>query len=218
MLSICLKTANLERKKYLGNYWNIAKQTATQMRNIWIFSLFQLLLLSLSTKILWLTTIEKLCIIYIYGIHHWRIIWSSYRDLAWVGFEPTTTEFRSDVLTGSEIRQWAQLALRANLVQLLQFHRLLHLVIPFLSLACYQTINIPFCQKLREMWTDFRCIIHGPVIPKQCMMALNVGLHCSIKFAKIEQARNITWIQLLWDKNKWLNKCSFKDSVFKNDN
>ena len=130
----------------------------------------------------------------------------------------TITEFRSDALTDWAIGRWAQLALRANLVQLLQFHRLLHLVIPFLSLACYQTINIPFCQKLREMWTDFHCIIHGPVIPKQCMIALNVGLHCSIKFAKIEQARNITWIQLLWDKNKWLNKCSFKDSVFKNDN
>ena len=68
------------------------------------------------------------------------------------------------------------------------------------------------------MLPDFHCIIHGPVIPKQCMIALNVGLHCSIKFAKIEQARNITWIQLQWDKNKWLNKCSFKDSVFKNDN
>ena len=28
-----------------------------------------------------------------YGIDHWRILWSSYRKLAWVGFEPTTTEF-----------------------------------------------------------------------------------------------------------------------------
>ena len=32
-------------------------------------------------------------------IHHWRISWSSYRKLIWVGFEPTTTEFRSDALT-----------------------------------------------------------------------------------------------------------------------
>ena len=37
--------------------------------------------------------------IYLYGIPHWRIIWSSYRRLAWVGFELTTTEFRSDALT-----------------------------------------------------------------------------------------------------------------------
>ena len=26
-----------------------------------------------------------------YGIHHQRILWSSHRKLAWVGFEPTTT-------------------------------------------------------------------------------------------------------------------------------
>ena len=34
-----------------------------------------------------------------YGIHHWRILRSSYRKLGWVGFEPATTEFRSDTLT-----------------------------------------------------------------------------------------------------------------------
>ena len=57
-----------------------------------------------------------------YGIHYWRILRSSYRKLAWVGFEPTTTEFRSDALTDWAIRPWIQLALRANFVQLLQFH------------------------------------------------------------------------------------------------
>ena len=30
-------------------------------------------------------------------IHHWRILRSSYRKLAWVGFEPTTTELHSDM-------------------------------------------------------------------------------------------------------------------------
>ena len=59
-----------------------------------------------------------------YGIHHCRIIWSSYRKLAWVGFESTTYEFRSDALTDWAIRPWFQLALRANCVQLLQFNRL----------------------------------------------------------------------------------------------
>ena len=59
---------------------------------------------------------------YIYGIHNWRIVISSYRKLAWVGFEPTTTELRSDALTDWAIRPWVQLALRANFVQLLQFH------------------------------------------------------------------------------------------------
>ena len=38
------------------------------------------------------------------GIHHWRILWSSYRKFAWVGFEPTATEFRSDALTDWAIR------------------------------------------------------------------------------------------------------------------
>ena len=33
-----------------------------------------------------------------YGIQHQRISWSSYRKLAWVGFECTTTEFHSDTL------------------------------------------------------------------------------------------------------------------------
>ena len=62
--------------------------------------------------------------IYIYGIHHWQILWSSYRRLAWVGVEPTAIEFCSDALTDWAIRPWDQPTLRANLVQLLQFHRL----------------------------------------------------------------------------------------------
>ena len=71
--------------------------------------------------------------IYIYGIHHWRIFRSSYRKLAWVGFEPTTTEFRSDALTDWAIRPWVQLALRANFVHLLQFH---------LSVQCSSFISV----------------------------------------------------------------------------
>ena len=62
--------------------------------------------------------------IYINGFHHWRILWNSYRKLVWVVFEPTTTEFRSDVLTKRTIRPWFQLAIRANFAQVLQFHRL----------------------------------------------------------------------------------------------
>ena len=57
-----------------------------------------------------------------YGIHHWRIILSSYRMLAQVAFEPTTTEFGSDDLTDWAIRPWDQLALRVNFVQLLQHY------------------------------------------------------------------------------------------------
>ena len=40
-----------------------------------------------------------------------------------MGFQPTTTEFRSDALTSWAIRPWVQLAVRANSGQLLQFHR-----------------------------------------------------------------------------------------------
>ena len=47
-----------------------------------------------------------------YGIHHCRIFRSSYRKLAWVGFEPTTTILRWDALTDWAIRPWVQLALR----------------------------------------------------------------------------------------------------------
>ena len=59
-----------------------------------------------------------------YGIHHWTIHRRRYRKLAWLGFEPTTTEFHSDALTDWGIRPWVQLALRTNFVQLLQFHHL----------------------------------------------------------------------------------------------
>ena len=58
----------------------------------------------------------------IYGIHHWQILWSSYRKLAWVGFKPATTEFCPDPLTDWALRPRVQLALRANFVQLLQFN------------------------------------------------------------------------------------------------
>ena len=63
----------------------------------------------------------------VFTIHHWRILWSNYRKLAWVGFEPITVEFCSDALTDWAIRPWVQLALRANFVQLLQFHCNWHL-------------------------------------------------------------------------------------------
>ena len=62
-----------------------------------------------------------------YGIHHWRILWK----MAWVGFEPTINEFRSDAVTDWAIRPWVQLALRANFVQLLQFYCLFSVTFNF---------------------------------------------------------------------------------------
>ena len=61
----------------------------------------------------------------VYSIQHWRSLWSSYKKLAWVRFEPTITEFGSDASVDWGIRPWVQLAPRVNFVQLLQFHRLL---------------------------------------------------------------------------------------------
>ena len=60
-----------------------------------------------------------------YSIHDWRIFRSSCRKLSWVRFEPTTPKFRTDAPTDWAIRPWVYLALRANFVQLLQFHRFL---------------------------------------------------------------------------------------------
>ena len=50
------------------------------------------------------------------------ILRSTYKKLAWLGFEPATTEFYSDALTKWASQPWVQLALSANFVQQLQFH------------------------------------------------------------------------------------------------
>ena len=44
--------------------------------------------------------------IHIYWYSPLMDFWSSYRKWAWVGFEPTTTEFRSDALIDWAIRPW----------------------------------------------------------------------------------------------------------------
>ena len=62
---------------------------------------------------------------------HWRILWSSHRKLACVGFEPMTTGFRSDALTDCTVRPWVQFALRANFEQPLQFHCLFSVTFHF---------------------------------------------------------------------------------------
>ena len=57
---------------------------------------------------------------YIYGIHHRRIVWSSYRKLAWVGFESMTTEFGSDALTDWAIKSCVQLCTAPPISSFLQ--------------------------------------------------------------------------------------------------
>ena len=76
--------------------------------------------------------------------------WSSNRKLAWVGFEHTTTEFRSDTLTNWAIRPWVQLALRANLVQLLQFHLFVQCSY-FISTIAFVSHHICFKRNLAQV-------------------------------------------------------------------
>ena len=76
-----------------------------------------------------------------YGIHHWKVIWSSNSELARVGVELTTTEFRSDTPTDLATISWVQLALRANFVQLFQYHCLFISAIAFVSGYVYLNSN-----------------------------------------------------------------------------
>ena len=77
---------------------------------------------------------------------------SNYRKLAWLGFEPTTTEFPSDALTEWAIRPWVQLALRANFPKIIQFH-------PFAKCSHYPSViafvssHICFKQNLAQLIT-----------------------------------------------------------------
>ena len=78
--------------------------------------------------------------------------WSSYRKLAWMGFETTTTEFRSENLTDWAIWPWVQLALRENFAQLLQFHLLVQFS-HFISIIAFVTRHICFNQNLAKVIT-----------------------------------------------------------------
>ena len=61
-----------------------------------------------------------------YNVHHERIFRNRYRKLVRVGFDATTTEFRSAPVTDLVIGHWLQLAPKTNLVEILQFHLLVH--------------------------------------------------------------------------------------------
>ena len=85
-------------------------------------------------------------------VHHWRIPRSSHKKLAWVGFEPTITEFRSDALTDWAIRPWVQLALRANVVQPLQFYLSVQCS-HFISAITFVNRHIRFKRNLTQVIT-----------------------------------------------------------------
>ena len=91
--------------------------------------------------------------------------WGSYRKLAWLGFEPTTTEIRSDGLADWALRPWFQLALRANFVQLLQYHLFVqcsHFIsaIAFVSHRICFKRYLPKGITLEAEWIDISDIHH----------------------------------------------------------
>ena len=106
------------------------------------------------------------------------------RKLAWMGFESTTTEFCSDAWTNWAIRPWVQLALRANFVQLLQFHLFVQcshfiLAIAFISHhSCFKRNLTQFIMLVAE-WIDTYGIHHW----------------------RIFEVAIVNWLE--WDLNPW---------------
>ena len=88
------------------------------------------------------------------GIHHWKIFRRSYTKLAWVGSEPTTTEFRSDAPTDWAIRSWVKLTLIANFIQQLQFDLSVlcsHFVLAIRFVSCFKQ-NVTQVTTLAAEW------------------------------------------------------------------
>ena len=89
--------------------------------------------------------------------------WNSYRKLAWVRFEPTTTEFSSDTLNDWAIRPWVQLALRANFVQLLQFHLFIqcsHFILAIAFVSCHIYFKRNRAQAITVIYIIYNTYIH----------------------------------------------------------
>ena len=99
------------------------------------------------------------------GFHIWRISRSSYRKLAWMGFESMTTQFRSDALINWAIISKDQLTLRVNFVQSLQFYLFVQrshfiMVIAFVShYICFKRNFVQVITLVAE-WIDTYGIHH----------------------------------------------------------
>ena len=97
-------------------------------------------------------------------IHHWRILWSSYKKLAWVGFEPTITEFRSNsnqlsYQVMSSTRSKSQLCIATpilSFIQCLISFRLLYSSVATLCVRC----------KVLLPWIYVRCFYSGQCLNK----------------------------------------------------
>ena len=78
-----------------------------------------------------------------------------------MGFEPTTTEFRSDALTDWAIRPWLLLVLRANFLQLLQFYLFVHCS-RYISAIAFVSHRICFKRNIAQVitWVQRNELIH----------------------------------------------------------
>ena len=108
------------------------------------------------------------CVHILYDIHNWRIVRSSHRRLARMGFDHIATEFHSDTLI-NWIRVWFQLAIRENYAQLLQqFHLFVqysHFILAFAPFSChiYFKGNLVQVILLVAEWIDGYGIHNGKI-------------------------------------------------------
>ena len=141
------------------------------------------------------------------------ILRSSYRNLAWVGFEPTTTEFCLDALINWAIRPWVQFTLTANLLQLLQFH----LLFGFNQCFTQSFLDIPihitmvYLSAAEEpppghFWVMSEIFLEFSLSAIVC----NIFLEKLKNQAKSEKVRNI-WYQLLCNSWVLVPKTFFRD-------
>ena len=101
-----------------------------------------------------------------------------------MGYEPTTTVFGWDALTDWAIRPWVQLGLRANLVQLLQFHSFFNVLFPFGYCLCQVSLlfHSKFCWRNRmsvAAWVDTYWIHHWRIIWSNYRKLAWAGFKCT---------------------------------------
>ena len=88
----------------------------------------------------------------IYVVHLRRTRGSSFRNLAWVAFEPRVAEFYSEALTDWAVWSWSQFTVRAKFVQLLQFHQFVQCW-RFISVIAFVSWHICFKRNFAEIMT-----------------------------------------------------------------
>ena len=115
----------------------------------------------------------------IHGIHHWKILRSSYRKLTWMECELRTAEFHSDALTDWAIRSWIQLAqsqlcATTAISSFFQYHisfQLLPLwVATFISSKYYWGYHMSVVE-----WTDIHGIHHSAILRSSYRKLVWVG-------------------------------------------